>query len=95
VNYLAPLQDLSILRDQNHSPTANHEACLAGCPIFLRSPQRCKNFDDHSRYGSSFQIRYFLPGSLSFEPLGTTVIMLQMRTGVNAKMQLSSRNNCL
>jgi hypothetical protein len=28
------------------------------------------------RYGSSFQIRYFLPGSLSFEPLGTTIIML-------------------
>jgi hypothetical protein len=27
------------------------------------------------RVGSSFQIRYFPPGSLSFEPLGTIVIM--------------------
>jgi hypothetical protein len=27
------------------------------------------------RCGSSVRIRYFLPGSLSFEPLGTTAIM--------------------
>jgi hypothetical protein len=28
------------------------------------------------RLGSSIQIRYFLPGSLSIKPLGTTAIML-------------------
>ena len=53
-----------------------------------------KIFRDHSRYGSSFQIRYFLPGSLSFEPLGTTVIMLLEPVAVNEKMQLSSENKC-
>jgi len=45
------------------------------------------------RYGSSFQIRYFLPGSLSFEPLGTTLIMLPKLVVVNDKMALSSGNN--
>jgi hypothetical protein len=34
-------------------------------------------------YGSTFQIRYFLPGSLSFEPLGTIYIMHPMGAGVN------------
>jgi hypothetical protein len=47
-----------------------------------------------SRYGSSFQIRYFLPGSLSFEPLGTIVIMLPEEVHVNNKMTLSTGNNC-
>jgi hypothetical protein len=47
-----------------------------------------------ARYGSSFQIRYFLPGSLSFEPLGTIVIMLPKQIAVNNKIALSSGNNC-
>jgi len=66
---------------------------LAGCPIFLRSPQRGNNFVITQRYGSSFQIRYFLPGSLSFEPLGTTAIMLRNHVTVNKKIALSSRYN--
>jgi hypothetical protein len=45
------------------------------------------------RYGSSVQIRYFLPGSLSFEPLGTTAIMLLSELSVNRKVALSSKNN--
>jgi hypothetical protein len=45
------------------------------------------------RHGSSVQIRYSLPGSLSFEPLGTTAIMLLKAGGVNDKMQDSSKNN--
>jgi hypothetical protein len=45
------------------------------------------------RFGSSFQIRYFLPGSLSFEPLGTTAMMPPKRLIVNKKMTLSSINN--
>jgi hypothetical protein len=48
-----------------------------------------------ARYGSSFQIRYFLPGSLSFKPLGTIDIMLLKRFAVNEKITLSSGNNCL
>jgi hypothetical protein len=37
------------------------------------------------RHGSVFQIRYFLPGSLSSEPLGTTIIMHRKCGGVNKK----------
>jgi hypothetical protein len=44
-------------------------------------------------YGSSVQIRYFLPGSLSFEPLGTIAIMLSKRLTVNKKIAVSSTNN--
>jgi hypothetical protein len=37
------------------------------------------------RVGSSFQIRYFPPGSLSFEPLGTIVMMLLSAVTVKLK----------
>jgi len=64
---------------------------LAGCPIFLRSPQRSNNFlSSLERHGSLVRIRYFLPGLLSFEPLGTTLIMLPIGFRVNGKMTLSS-----
>ena len=64
---------------------------LAGCPIFLRSPQRSNNFLlSLERRGSLVRIRYFLPGLLSFEPLGTTLIMLPIELGVNEKITLSS-----
>ena len=48
---------------------------MAGRPICLRSPLRRDN-ELTLRNGSTFQLRYFPLGSLSFEPLGTEIIML-------------------
>ena len=62
---------------------------MAGCPICLRSPLRHDN-ELTLRNGSTFQLRYFPLGSLSFEPLGTTFIMLPYRPGVKRKEKLSS-----
>jgi len=72
----APLQDLSILRDQSHGPRWTTKLALQVARSSFAPRSAAKTFNDHLRYGSSFRIRYFLPGSLSFEPLGTTVIML-------------------
>jgi hypothetical protein len=58
---------------------------LAGRPIFLRSPQRGNNYSSQRVYGSTFRIRYFPPGSLSFEPLGTGSIMRQTEFRVKMK----------
>ena len=52
-------------------------------PIFPRSPLPA--FFRRSSNGSMFRIRYFLPGSLSFEPLGTRFIMHLNETFVNWK----------
>jgi hypothetical protein len=55
----------------------------------FRSPLRHDNeLTPHS--GSTFQLRYFLPGSLSFEPLGTSPIMLLDIFRVKGKTALSS-----
>ena len=92
----APLRDLSILRDQSPRPDLERiKLTLAGCPIFLRSPPRGNNLIITQRFGSSVQIRYFLPGSLSFEPLGTTVMMSLIVRSVNREKRLSSRNKWL
>lgn len=62
---------------------------MAGRPICLRSPLRRDNeLTLHS--GSTFQLRYFPLGSLSFEPLGTGFIMLQDEVAVKGKSTLSS-----
>jgi hypothetical protein len=48
---------------------------MAGSPICLHSPPRRDN-ELALHDGSTFQLRYFPLGSLSFEPLGTSPMML-------------------
>jgi hypothetical protein len=66
------------------------ETCLCRLPDLPSLPVFARPINKPSYDGSTFQIRYFLPSSLSFEPLGTTFIMHPNRTGVNGKMKVSS-----
>jgi hypothetical protein len=73
----APLQDLSIPRDQNLDLTCEPQSLPLQVARSSFAPRSAATILFITlRRGSSFQIRYFLPGSLSFEPLGTTAIML-------------------
>ena len=73
----APLQDLSILRDQSPRPDSEPQSLPLQVARSSFAPRSAATILVITRrYGSSFQIRYSLPGSLSFEPLGTTAIML-------------------
>ncbi len=72
----APLRDLSIPRARSAQPDFKQRSLPLRVARFSFAP-RCarKQFLIHQRNGSSFQIRYFPPGSLSFEPLGTMFMM--------------------
>jgi hypothetical protein len=61
-------------------------------PDLLSLPAALKYFIIRTRYGSTFQLRYFPLGSLSFEPLGTTLIMHRVLSRVKGKIRISSTN---
>jgi hypothetical protein len=90
----APLQDLSIPRDHSLDLTCASQSLPLQVARFAFPPRSAVTiFVITRRYGSSVQIRYFLPGSLSFEPLGTRLMMLPIWFAVNDKIVLSSGNN--
>src|SRR6185369_11927340 len=63
----APLQDLSILRDQSPRPDSEPQSLPLQVARSSFAPRSAATILVITRrYGSSFQIRYFLPGSLSF-----------------------------
>ena len=80
----APLRDFSIPRDRNAQPDSNRRSLPLRVARSSFAPRLAKIFRS-PQDGSMLQIRYFPPGSLSFEPLGTTLIMHPLRRGVNMK----------
>jgi len=66
------------------------ETCPSRLPDLPSLPVFARLINNPGYDGSTFQIRYFPPGSLSFEPLGTIHIMHRIGTGVNLIMKVSS-----
>jgi hypothetical protein len=82
----APLWDFSIPRDHSAQPDSRHRSLPLRVARSSFAPRGARNnFLFTMRLGSSFRIRYFPPGSLSFEPLGTILIMLLGVSYVNRK----------
>jgi hypothetical protein len=72
----APLRDLSIPMARSTQPDFKRRSLPLRVARFSFAPHCARNnFSFTQRSGSSFRIRYFPPGSLSFEPLGTIYIM--------------------
>ena len=71
----APRQDLSIPSDRSAQPDSKRRGLPLRVARFSFAPRLARIITYPLRVGSLFRIRYFPPGSLSFEPLGTLAIM--------------------
>jgi len=81
-----PHRDFSIPPDQSLNLFPTTEACPNRLPDLPSLPATLGFI--RWRCGSSFQFRYCLPGSLSFEPIGTRFIMHPFRFLVNWKISI-------
>lgn len=89
-----PFSTLDASPNFNSPPGISTPSGSKRCPVIRQKTYLCKLPDFPSlpacracfnklACGSSFRARYFLPGSLFREPLGTSVIMLPNTGGVN------------
>jgi len=86
----APLQDLSILRAPSTRPGSNRRNLPLWVARSAFAPRRRCDNELAQNDGSTLRLRYFPLGSLSFEPLGTSPIMLPHIFPVKQKNKLSS-----
>ena len=82
----APLRDLSIPRAQSAKSGSRRRRLPWQVARSSFAPRFAKYFVS-PRNGSMFRIRYFLPDSLSLEPLGTNLIMHPSSLLVNIKVE--------